>query len=259
VRSRGANAMTDPTQRPVRRAIILAAGLGSRLVTGEEFPKPLKPVAGVPLLVRILRTLQHTGIEQAVVVVGYRKEQLEAALRGEPSLTLDLQFVFNEAWDKTANGVSLLAARRWLDEDCVLSMADHLYSAEIVRRLQAAALGGGCALAIDRDIPGCFDLDDATKVKLDGDRIAGIAKDLAAYDALDTGVFRVNALLGDALAEVYARRGDASLSDGVRALSASGRFFVVDVGAARWIDVDTPEAHAEAERLLRAHGDDLSD
>ncbi len=81
--------MTD-SKLPVRRAIILAAGLGSRLVTGEEIPKPLKPVAGVPLLVRILRTLEGAGIKQAVIVVGYRGDQIKRALLAEPTLALKL-------------------------------------------------------------------------------------------------------------------------------------------------------------------------
>ncbi len=157
--------MTD-SKLPVRRAIVLAAGLGSRLVTGEEIPKPLKPVAGVPLLVRILRTLEGAGIKQAVIVVGYRGEQLRRALLAEPSLSLELLFVVNEAWDRGANGVSLICARDYLDEDCILSMADHLYSPQIVLRLQEAELHGACALAVDRDIPGCFDIDDATMARV---------------------------------------------------------------------------------------------
>lgn len=243
----------------VRRALILAAGRGSRLVTGETIPKPLKEVAGVPLLVRILRTLQGEGITEAVVVVGYRGEQLKQALLAEPSLALELTFVTNDTWDVGANGMSLLAARDYLDEDVILSMADHLYAPEIVRRLQEADLRGACALAIDRDIPRCFDLDDATKVKLDGNRITGIAKELEVYDAIDTGVFRVNKKLGDALQAVFERRGDASLSDGVRTLSQTGEFVVVDAGDARWIDVDTPEAHARAEAMIRVWGDALGD
>lgn len=246
----------------VRRAIILAAGRGSRLVTGETIPKPLKPVAGVPLLVRILRTLQGEGITEAVIVIGYRGDQLRRALLAEPSLALKLVFVENEGWDKGANGMSLLCAREYLDEDCILSMADHLYAPEIVRRLKRADLKGGTnALGVDFDIPRCFDLDDATKVKLDASRtrIVNIHKELEEYDAIDTGVFRVNHKLGDALQAVYERRGDASLSDGVRALSASGEFVVVDAGDARWIDVDTPEAHARAEAMLRVWGDSLGD
>jgi histidinol-phosphate aminotransferase len=243
--------------RPPRRAIILAAGRGSRLVTGEDFPKPLKLVAGVPLIVRILRTLQAEGIREAVVVIGYLGDQIRRALVAEPSLSLTLHFVENDAWEQGANGISVLRAKDWLDEDCILSMADHLYSGEIVRRLREADLGGGCALGVDRAIERCFDLDDATKVALDGDRIRDIGKELAQYDAIDTGVFRVNALLAEELAKVFARKGDCSLSDGVRALSASGRFVTVDVGDARWVDVDTPEAHAEAEAMIRALGDGL--
>src|SRR5262249_22216594 len=62
-----------------------------------------------------------------------------------------------------------------------------------------------------------------------------------------------------ALREVEAERGDASLSDGVRRLSEQGRFFVQDVGDVRWIDVDTPQALERAEAMLRVFGDQLGD
>jgi len=50
--------MIDRHESRLPRAIILAAGTGSRLVAQDLFPKPLKPVSGVMLLVRVLRTLQ---------------------------------------------------------------------------------------------------------------------------------------------------------------------------------------------------------
>jgi choline kinase len=205
-------------KKEVKRAVVLAAGRGSRLVSGEEIPKPLKPVAGVPLLVRILRTLQSEGITECVVVVGYRGDQIERALLAEPSIALELIFVENAQWDRGANGISVLAAKEWLGEDVILSMADHLYAPEIVRRLREADLRGKNALAVDRDIDRCFDLDDATKVRLDGDRITDIGKEIEVYDAIDTGVFRVNAKLVAELEKVFEKRGDCSLSDGVRAL-----------------------------------------
>ena len=43
----------------------------------------------------------------------------------------------NPHFDKK-NGVSLLAAARFVDRECVLTMSDHLYSPELVRRLLAA-------------------------------------------------------------------------------------------------------------------------
>ena len=42
-------------------------------------------------------------------------------------------------------------------------------------------------LAIDRKIETIFDLDDAMKVQTDADRVIAIGKNLANYDAIDTG------------------------------------------------------------------------
>src|SRR5207253_1196712 len=76
--------MSDRNSRKVQRAIILAAGTGSRLVAQETFPKPLKPISGVPLLVRVLRQLEEVGIREAVIVIGYRGQQIREALSSEP-------------------------------------------------------------------------------------------------------------------------------------------------------------------------------
>lgn len=247
-----------PAAAPTR-AIILAAGTGSRLVAGESLPKPLKEVGGVPLIVRVLRTLQSEGIREAVIVVGFKGEQIKKTLKAVPELGLQLHFVENPAYDKR-NGVSLLAAKEFVDRECILSMADHVYSPEIVRRLRNLELPKGtCALGVDYDIERCFDLPDATKVALESGRIVDIGKELDTYDALDTGVFRIGPSLIAALEEVHAQSGDASLSDGVRALAHSGLFLACDAGDARWIDVDTPAAFARAEAMVRVFGDDLGD
>ncbi len=247
----------------ITRAIVLAAGRGSRLVAADEPPKPLKPIARVPLLVRILRTLQSQGITEAVVVVGHRGDDIRRALVREPSLALELRFVDNPEHDK-ANGVSLLAARDLVDGEVLLTMADHLYSPEIVRRLRSFDLPqGGCALAVDHDIERCFDLDDATKVQLGSDggrnRIVRIGKELEGYDVIDTGVFRIGPSLIAALDAVYAQRGDCSLSDGVGVLAHAGAMYACGIGDARWIDVDTPAAAQRAEAMLHVFGELLDE
>jgi len=60
--------------------------------------------------------------------------------------------------------------------------------------------------------------------------------------------------LMDAMASVYARAGDASLSDGVQALAAQGKMHLADIGDGDWQDIDAPEmlAYAEAELARRA-------
>ena len=56
----------------VTTALIIAAGAGSRLqqITGS-LPKPLLPVAGVPLIKRIILTAHKAGIERFVIVTGH--------------------------------------------------------------------------------------------------------------------------------------------------------------------------------------------
>ena len=51
--------MTHP---PIKCAVILAAGFGSRLREADNCPKPLRPVGSVPLLVRVLRQLVWMGV-----------------------------------------------------------------------------------------------------------------------------------------------------------------------------------------------------
>ena len=248
------------TDRRVTRAIVLAAGTGSRLGEGgDPTPKPLRAVAGVPLLVRVLRTLESAGIREAVVIVGHQGESVRRALVAEPSIGLELSFVNNERY-LAKNGVSLLAAADFVDRECLLTMADHLYSPELVRRLLAADVpSGACALGVDYDIERCFDIDDATKVCVAGGRIGDISKELERYDALDTGVFRIGPALIEELARLDDQHGDCSLSDGVRALASRGAFLGVDVGDVRWIDVDTAPALERAEAMLRVFGDHLGD
>src|SRR3954465_1462711 len=248
------------TERRVTRAIVLAAGTGSRLSEGADvLPKPLRVVGGVPLVVRVLRTLKSAGIQEAVVITGFQGEAVRRALKAETDLGLKLSFVDNPHFDKK-NGVSVLSAAEYVDRECLLTMSDHLYSPELVRRLLAADVPEGSRrLPVDYDIERCFDLHVATKVGVELGKPEPLGKELESYDALDTGVFRIGPALIAELAAVEASTGDCSLSDGVQALSRRGRFLATDVGDVRWVDVDTPQALACAEAMLRVFGDTLGD
>ena len=85
------------------------------------------------------------------------------------------------------------------------------------------------------------------------DRIVDIGKEIAYYDALDTGMFLCSPALFDDL-ESASKDGNCSLSDGMRRAARTGRLRAMEIGDAQWHDVDTPEAlaYAGAESLVYA-------
>ena len=59
-------------------AIILAAGMGTRMKS--DLHKVLHPIAGRPMLLHLVDSFEQAGAAQQVVVVGARREQVEAAV-----------------------------------------------------------------------------------------------------------------------------------------------------------------------------------
>lgn len=230
----------------IGEAVVLAAGNGTRLCSCGA-PKPLVEIAGRPLIDHVVAALAAAGVRRVHVVTGHRAGELRAhAFVGVREGLV--RFVHNPRHDEP-NGLSLLAAEGHVRPPFLLLMSDHLFEPELLARLLAAPRHGeGGLLAIDRRIDRVFDPDDATRVATRGSRLCAIGKGLEPYDAVDTGVFALGRATFMAMRTSLAR-GDASLSGGIRVLAERGQMGVVDVGAAAWIDVDTPAALDEARRL----------
>lgn len=236
----------------IRQALVLAAGFGGRLVpNGLGPPKSLTKVAGLPLLSRVLGGLEAAGVKTAWVVLGHRGEEIESFYRAAHFSRLQVRWLPG-ADPNRSNGMSVLHARSALRKPFLLLMGDHLAELNVLQRLAAAEPDSEeSILCVDRKCERVFDLEEATKVKLEGDRIVAIGKQLAQFDAADTGFFVCSPALFDALAASL-QEGDCSLSDGIRELARRRRMRALDIGQAEWIDIDTPEALRQAETLLAA-------
>ncbi len=83
--------MTASGSTPIRRAMVLAAGLGQRMrpIT-DTLPKPLVAIGGKPMLDHALDRLAEAGVEEAVVNVHHLAAQIEAhlATRQRPRVTI---------------------------------------------------------------------------------------------------------------------------------------------------------------------------
>ena len=95
----------------VDNAVILAAGTSSRFAPlSYEMPKALIEVKGEVLIERQIRQLQEAGIDEIIIVTGYRKKQL-AYLRDKfPGIIV----VENPDYLRRNNHASIYAARDYL-------------------------------------------------------------------------------------------------------------------------------------------------
>jgi choline kinase len=248
---------TEEATLAVTDAVILMAGVGSRLGS-NALAKPLVSIGGRPLVCYIFEALERAGVRTVHAVLGATSERLAAELR--PLLPAGMGFnpILNPHWRKQ-NGISVLSAAAHVQRPFFLTMGDHLFEHSILEALLPPNDTSGVSLAVDRKIESIFDLDDATKVQTEGDRIVAIGKTLSDYDAIDTGVFLCSTEIFDYLQRAKQDE-DCSLSDGIRLMAGDGKVRGIDIGDAWWQDVDTPEMLARAEqesvRLRREAGRD---
>jgi histidinol-phosphate/aromatic aminotransferase/cobyric acid decarboxylase-like protein/NDP-sugar pyrophosphorylase family protein len=142
----GSTSSNKAEPNPISRAIVLAAGRGSRLhsLTGDA-PKCLTMIGGEPLLERALKALAQQGISEAVVVVGYMADVVRDHIGAQFA---GINILYAEAPDyATTNNIrSLWDARAYLDEDVLLLEADIAFDPEVVGKLLAHS-GSSAAVA----------------------------------------------------------------------------------------------------------------
>jgi 1L-myo-inositol 1-phosphate cytidylyltransferase len=235
------------------KCVIIAAGRGSRLA--DKAPsKPLLNVAGKPLIGRAIETARGAGVREFVVVTGYAGDEVEKYLKAKAVEDgISIACVRNEEWEKE-NGLSVLKAKGLSGGRFFLMMADHIVDGRLLDELRRQPIGDDeVILAVDTRITGhpFVDLDDVTRVRYEDGRIAAIGKMIPDFNAFDTGAFLCTSALFAAL-EDSQRRGDYSLSGGIRALAERGKARVWEIGDRFWIDVDDERALGLAEEAIAA-------
>ncbi len=232
------------------KCLIVAAGQGARLREKLEL-KPLIPIKGVALIEHVIDRARRAGIDEFLVVSGYRGDELRHALDSLAAReAVRVTHIVNDAWTR-ANGVSLLKAKPHLDEPFLLMMCDHLVDPELLRAVLAAPIEPGTVtLAVDFNIESPInDLEDVTRVRCSSGRIRHVGKLIADFDGFDTGVFLCTPIIFEAL-EKSAAAGDESISGAMNILARWERAYALDIQDRLWIDVDDAVAFAKAERLL---------
>jgi D,D-heptose 1,7-bisphosphate phosphatase len=125
----------------IRQCAVLVGGLGTRLgALTADTPKPLLPVCGRPFLAWLLRELCRFGVEEVVLLAGFRAERVEEALEEiAASLPRPLRIRISREPEPCGTGGALHLARDLLDERFLLCNGDSLLAANLARLLADAS------------------------------------------------------------------------------------------------------------------------
>jgi len=153
------------------KAIILAAGKGTRLNGAAIRPKCLIEVGGTSLLERQIASLEHEGISEIVVVVGF------AAAEVRDHCKRGIAFVENENFSETSSLYSLWLAREHMANGFVVLNSDVLFHHQILRLLLSSARPNALLLDYRRGATDAMG-EEEMKVIVKGQLVIDISKDI---------------------------------------------------------------------------------
>lgn len=196
------------------RAIILAAGQGARLrpLTNDR-PKCMVEYQGRPLLAHVAEALRANGVDDIVVVRGYRPEAIVCP---------GVRYRDNPRFASTNMVHTLFCAEADLDDDVIISYSDIVYGHGVVARLLAAE--GEFNVVIDREWRSLWQrrmsdpLSDAETLRLGpGGRILELGKKARSYAEIEgqyIGLFRVRGAALERFVRLHRELDPGALYDG---------------------------------------------
>ena len=240
------------------KAIILSAGQGSRLGhLTDDRPKCLIEFGGRSLLDWQLDTLAANGVEDVVVVTGFRDDQIAAVLArrsGGPTV----RTVFNPFFKVADNLGSLYMVRAELTGDCLVWNGDTLVSKALMARVVTNETPGIC-VTIDRKP--AYDDDDMKVIADDEERLRAIGKRISeGVNAESIGLLAFRGGGAERFAEAIDRA--MRTAEGttiwylrvIHHLAQDGAVWTLDIKGEEWGEVDFPEDVAPAEALVKGWG-----
>jgi L-glutamine-phosphate cytidylyltransferase len=226
------------------KAIILAAGKGTRLDGAAVKPKCLVEIGGATLLHRQIDTLRSFNVSEIVIVVGFGAESIREECDARVS------FVENAKFAETSSLYSLWLAREHLTEGFVVLNSDVLFHPQMLADLLESDYDNALLLS-DTD-PGLMG-DEEMKVKVQDQLVVDISKEMDPLDAdgENVGIVKFSAAGARLLIEYM----DALIGSGElkhwapRAFLEFARNHPLHALSTRglpWIEIDFPEDYQRA-------------
>lgn len=235
------------------RAMILAAGLGTRLrPLTETTPKPLLPVAGVPLVVWNLLLLRRHGVTEVLINLHHLGHLIEQALGDGARYGLRLTYSREPAILGTGGGIKQ-AEPFFEGRPFLVLNGDTLLELDLGALMDAHRDRAALATMVLREDPdaerwGPVTVDRAQRVMAINGRGLGLAGIGPTQTLMFAGVHVMHPRL---LREVPVGQESSIIDAYVRAIG-EGSVIAGYCMNGYWSDIGTPERYAQAQRDAEA-------
>ena len=226
------------------KAIILAAGKGTRLDGAAVKPKCLVEIGGSTLLHRQIETLRSLDIDKIVVVVGFGAESIFEECDSE------IEFVENSDFATTSSLYSLWLAREHLTDGFVVLNCDVLFHPQMLADLLGSSHPDALLLS-DTEIAPLGD--EEMKVKVKDQLVVDISKvmDPSEADGENVGVVKFSADGAKLLVEYMNKLIEAgAIKDwaprAFREFAQHHPLYALSTRGLPWIEIDFPEDYQRA-------------
>lgn len=216
------------------QAIVPAAGEGTRLrpLTADR-PKGLVDVAGEPLLTHIFESLLAAGVDEIVVVVGYRGDDV-VDYYGDDFRGVPLTYAWQD--EQLGLGHAVLTAEEFVSGDVVVWNGDNVGAVDLAGLIERHRERGVAAMLLVEEVSRERASEGAVFVLEDGEPVGVVEKpDAPPSTLVPRGVFVFSDRLFEALHRIEpSERGEYELTDAVDLL-VKGAAGVETVGIDGWL------------------------
>ncbi len=226
----------------LNKAVILAAGRGTRMGSlTEDIPKPMLPLRGKPILEHQIERLEAVGIEQVLLITGYKAEFVEGHFNRQPPASATV--VYRRQATPNGTGSAALLARDFVGSDAFLLTFGDILVDQAVYRALLERMDRFDAVLTAKHVD---DPHRGAAVYTDGDRVTRLVEKPPPGESethwINAGIYGFRSAVFNELERIpLSPRGEYELTDAVSRMIANGLAFGLLPIDGFWRDVGRPE------------------
>ncbi len=243
------------------KAIIIAAGMSSRLMElTDDKPKCMLDIGGRTILQRQIETFNQCGIDEIIVIRGYKKEVINYT---------GVKYIYNQNYRRNNILESLMYAESDMDGEFVVTYSDILFRRSVVEKLLESK--DDISIVVDTGWKARYKnrfqhpIEEAEKVTVNNNKVTEIGKTinpnkthgefigLAKFSKNGAGILKTNykraaKQFGKAQFHAAPSIEKAYLTDMLQEMANQGCAIAnIDIKG-QWIEIDTLEDITEARK-----------